>query len=82
LQYKQHGEVKLDDEGGMVEETFRGQIVSFKAADFKIPNKILKCSAGYHRPEQGDKGRVDGITLRDRKQRNARVESGKSNEAA
>ena len=29
LQYKQHGEVKLDDEGGRVEETFRGQIVSF-----------------------------------------------------
>ena len=44
---------------------------------FKILNQILKSSAGgYHRPEQGGKGRVDGITLRDRKQRNARFESG------
>ena len=45
---------------------------------FKILNQILKFSAGYHRPEQGGKGRLDGITLRDRKQKNARFESGSS----
>jgi len=84
LQYKEHWGQKWMMKGGrrrrrVGRREFQKPNCFLLKPHFKILNQILKSSAGgYHRPEQGGKGRVDGITLRDRKQKNARFESGSS----